>query len=167
MLHSGSLASATVINNATIVGNGSLGSLTSGVNLTPGDNSATFCCNANGTGILNTGNLTLTGGNVYLDINGGAPGTGYDQFNVTGAVALGASATLNLRMSTNFVPTLGQVFVLIHNLAAQLLDAQEGAHRVTAHQQPLPHVVDQPLLQRRISDSEQQEAGYRLGLSIF
>ncbi|HEY0545790.1 MAG TPA: cohesin domain-containing protein [Pyrinomonadaceae bacterium] len=64
-------------------------------------------------GIINTGNLSLTAGsNLNIELNGTAPGTGYDQINVTGTVSLGGA---NLNVTTGFTPAIGNSFVIVDN----------------------------------------------------
>ncbi|MEZ5484730.1 MAG: MBG domain-containing protein [Lysobacteraceae bacterium] len=107
-----------------IYGNGTIGSLS---NLSgryffvyPGSNGLS------GTGILNTGSVTLNNGGgysrLYFDLNGAGAGTGYDQIAVTGSVALG-NARLNLTAGPGFVPALGDEFVLIDNDGADAVSA--------------------------------------------
>ena len=113
-------ASVTGNNELLLYGNGTLGPVNVGgyFIFSPGPNDG-----AAGPGILNTGNLTLTGlTQLYMDINGATPGTGYDQINVTGTVTLG-NANLYLTLGSSFVPSLGQQYVLINNDGA---DAVSG-----------------------------------------
>jgi autotransporter-associated beta strand protein len=64
-------------------------------------------------GILNTGSISLTpASTVAIEIAGNTAGTGYDQINVTGTVALNGAA---LATSGAYVPVLGDSFVLINN----------------------------------------------------
>jgi fibronectin-binding autotransporter adhesin len=90
----------------TLAGSGTTGAVTVNVGgtLSPG----------NSPGILNVqGNLSLAMGATYLvDLNGNAVGTGYDQTNVTGSLALG-NATLSLALG--FSPANGSQFVIINN----------------------------------------------------
>ncbi|MGD9590115.1 MAG: cohesin domain-containing protein [Pyrinomonadaceae bacterium] len=67
-------------------------------------------------GIINSGDLSFTpGSNVSMELNGTTPGTGHDQFNVTGTVNLNG-ATLNI--STGFAIPNGTQFVIVNNDAA-------------------------------------------------
>jgi CSLREA domain-containing protein len=67
----------------------------------------------NSTGILSTGNATLSSGsNFNVEINGTTVGTQYDQLNVTGSVALGGP-TLNITLG--FTPSAGNAFTIINN----------------------------------------------------
>ncbi|MEO7836116.1 MAG: Ig-like domain repeat protein, partial [Acidimicrobiales bacterium] len=67
----------------------------------------------NGAAILSVRNVTLAQGSHYaLDLNGNAPGSGYDQLDVIGRVNLrGAS----LDISLGFQPRLGDSFIIISN----------------------------------------------------
>ena len=67
----------------------------------------------NSAGILNTGNVGFGGGSTFaVEINGATAGSGYDQLNVTGTVALG-NATLAL--SGTHAPVAGQQFTIVSN----------------------------------------------------
>ena len=58
----------------------------------------------------------MTGsGASRIGIDGGDPGAGYDQVEVTGSVSIGSSVSLNATLSAAFVPSTGQTFVLIDN----------------------------------------------------
>lgn len=102
----GSIASPVTVNSGgTLGGTGTFNAVTvnNGGTLGPGLS----------TGIMNTGNLTLTSGSTLtIEINGPTVGTQYDQVNVTGTVNLGG-ATLNVVLG--FTPTAGQVFTIINN----------------------------------------------------
>src|SRR5262249_52893849 len=95
---------------STLGGTGNIGggvSLTSASHLAPG--------NANQTGVLSTGSLSLfTFSNFDAQLNSATAGTGYDQVNVTGSVNLDADgnggAILNL--SLNFTPGINSVITL-------------------------------------------------------
>ena len=64
-------------------------------------------------GILSTGNIAFVSGTSFVaELNGAAPGSGYDQINVTGTVDLG-NATLVATLGTPATP--GQVYTLIEN----------------------------------------------------
>lgn len=64
-------------------------------------------------GIINSGSLSLnSASSVNIEIAGTTPGTGHDQLNVTGTVALGG-ATLNV--STSYSATIGNSFVIVNN----------------------------------------------------
>jgi autotransporter-associated beta strand protein len=65
-------------------------------------------------GILTTGGLSMGGVHALLreEINGPAPGSGYDQVKVLGAVSLGGAT---LRATLGFTPTAAESFVIIDN----------------------------------------------------
>jgi autotransporter-associated beta strand protein len=66
-------------------------------------------------GILSTGSVILNPGSVFaVELNGTAPGTGYDQLAVTGSVGLGG----DLSVSLGFVPMLYDKFFIISNDAS-------------------------------------------------
>jgi autotransporter-associated beta strand protein len=65
-------------------------------------------------GILNTGNVSFSGGTFDVEIDGLAVGTQYDQLNVTGTVALGAGVA-SLVISLGFSPAFGNSFTIIEN----------------------------------------------------
>ena len=72
-----------------------------------------------GSGGFNTGNLTLGDVSfgqalVIFSISGPVAGTNYFPINVTGTVTL-ANARLAASLSSSFVPTVGQEFVVISN----------------------------------------------------
>ena len=79
------------------------------VTVTPtvGNVSVGYGINAQGAG-LNTGHLTLNGGQLNFQINGAGLGTGYAPISTTGTVTL-SSVQLYVNMSSSFVPSLGQV----------------------------------------------------------
>ena len=116
-LSGASLPGASVVSSSGLAlsGNGTIGNLTSNFSsVSPG--LVAVQAYENGTGILNTGNLLLTSGVVSMQINGAAPGSGYDRISATGTVALGTSSTsLGIYLGNTFVPMLGQQFVLIEN----------------------------------------------------
>lgn len=103
----GSIASPVTVNSGgTLGGTGTISTavtVNSGGALAPGLS----------TGIINTGNLTLTAASsVAIEINGTTVGTQYDQVNVTGTVNLGG-ATLSVTLG--FVPAGGSVFTIVNN----------------------------------------------------
>ena len=102
----GAGSAVTVNTGATLGGSGTIGgavTVASGGTLAPG----------NSPGILSTGNVSLASGSTFLvDLAGNAPGTGYDQLNVTGTVSLGSS---NLLINAGFAPSAGDKFFLISN----------------------------------------------------
>jgi autotransporter-associated beta strand protein len=67
-------------------------------------------------GILTTSNLLLGSSSTYaVEINGPAPGNGYDQINVNGWVALGGGA---LNISAGYSGSTNQQYVIIKNNSA-------------------------------------------------
>ncbi|HSS20331.1 MAG TPA: C25 family cysteine peptidase [Pyrinomonadaceae bacterium] len=105
----GSTAAAsfvTVNSGGTLGGSGTVGgpvNVNSGGSIAPGASP----------GILNTGNVGFGSGSTFaVEIDGATVGTGYDQLNVTGTVALG-NATLAL--SGTHTPIAGQQFVIVNN----------------------------------------------------
>jgi hypothetical protein len=59
------------------------------------------------------GGINFNGAGYHVDINGLAPGTGYDQLNVVGQVTLASSAELTL--SVGFQPAIGNKFIIVLN----------------------------------------------------
>jgi len=106
--------SATLINQGTLGGSGTVGGVTvdgtNGGGLAPGGS-------VGATGILTTGNLNLTSttGTLTLTIqlNGLTVGTGYDQVNTVGTVNLGTNEVLSLTLG--FTPTFGNSFTIVNN----------------------------------------------------
>ena len=76
-------------------------------------NGGVFWPGHNGTGIVNTGNLTLAAAAIYREPLDGPAATSYGNTHVTGAVSLGG-ATLNLQGSAIGVSP-GTMFVIIDN----------------------------------------------------
>ena len=75
-------------------------------------------------GKLTVGSLSLVAGaTLKIELGGVTAGTGYDQLDVNGTVALGG-ATLNLSLIGGFVPSSGANFVIIDNDGA---DAVSGS----------------------------------------
>lgn len=70
-------------------------------------------------GILNTGNLSFSGGTLEIEIGGATAGNGdgfHDQTNVTGTVDLGSNVTtLTTTLWNSFAPTVGQSYTIINN----------------------------------------------------
>ena len=84
----------------------------------------------NGTGILTvSGDLTFSTGGVKslkVDLKGTTAGSGYDQVNVTGGlVKLGTGN--NLEVTLGFTPTAGDLFVIINNDGADLVQGTFAA----------------------------------------
>ena len=65
-------------------------------------------------GVINTGNLTYTGGSFDVEIGGKAAGE-FDQTNVTGTVDLGSATELNVSLVNGFAPAVNDSFVIINN----------------------------------------------------
>jgi fibronectin-binding autotransporter adhesin len=85
----------TTVNAGTLGGSGKTGTGTVTV-----DAGATLAPGSTTTAILSTGNVTFaSGSNVNVLINGTTAGSGYDQLNATGTVALNG-ATLNVSLGT-------------------------------------------------------------------
>jgi Bacterial Ig-like domain (group 3) len=105
----GSITAATLQGRGTVTGRGTVSTtnLTNSV-IAPGGTIGT-----NGTGILTTGALTMSGGTYSIDINGTVPGTNYDQLAVNGSVTLG-SPTLEIFLP-GVLPSAGQSFTIIAN----------------------------------------------------
>jgi len=79
-----------------------------------GAGSGTISPAANGAGILTCSNLALRAGvNFAVNLNGTTPGSGYDQLNVHGTVAL-SNANLALNLG-GFTPALGDTFTILNN----------------------------------------------------
>jgi hypothetical protein len=79
----------------------------------------------NGPGILNARGVILDQyTTLVVELNGGAPGTGYDQLNVTGGVNL---ASCSLKVSLGFTPAVGSSFTIIKNdFTDQVLGTFQG-----------------------------------------
>jgi fibronectin-binding autotransporter adhesin len=85
-----------------------------GATLSVGNDSGVGCCpDPQTTGILSTGNLSIQGGTVLLDIRSTTPGTGHDQVKTTGTVTL-TNPTLQVALP-GVLPAPGQSFVIIDN----------------------------------------------------
>jgi autotransporter-associated beta strand protein len=105
--------SVTVETGATLGGSGTISgqiSVAAGGHLAPG----------NSPGILHTGNVTLASGAYFdVELNGTAPGSGYDQLDLDGVINL-SDAQLNVLLG--FSPSIGDQFTIIDN---------DGVERVT------------------------------------
>jgi chitodextrinase len=69
-------------------------------------------------GLLNSGDVTYTGGTFEAELGGTTPGNGdgnHDQLNVTGTVDLGSATALSVVHWNNFRPALNNQFVIINN----------------------------------------------------
>jgi autotransporter-associated beta strand protein len=109
-----------VSNGAALAGLGTVGSITNYGTLSPGPGSG-------GPGMLTTSNLIFAStGKLIAQLNGPNPGSGYDQLNVRGAVAL-SNATLQVsELFTNPV-SLGQQITLINNDGADAISGNFSA----------------------------------------
>jgi autotransporter-associated beta strand protein len=66
-------------------------------------------------GVLTSSNVSFAAaGDYFVELNGAAPGSGYDQLNIRGTNQLGSS-TLHLSVGAGFAPFEGQDFVIINN----------------------------------------------------
>jgi autotransporter-associated beta strand protein len=96
-------SNATINSGGTLGGSGTVGTITAAGTVSPG---------GPGPGILRGGNTLFNAGSALaVKLNGTTAGTGYDQLNVTGAVSLSGSPTLNVTA----VPGLavGSMFTII------------------------------------------------------
>ncbi len=103
--------SAIVLNGGLLAGTGTVGTVTAnGVNVktvSPGTGPPYT------PGSLSTGNVALDPYTTFsAQINGAAPGSGYDQLNVDGSVSLN-NAFLSLTLG--YTPAAGDQFVIINN----------------------------------------------------
>ena len=104
----------TVAGTTTLGGSGTVGELTveNGATLAPGTSPGT----------LGSGDLTLSSGSVLsVELDGTTPGAGYDQVDVTGTVDLGNA---NLSLALNFVPDVGDDFVIVNNDGTDAVDGE-------------------------------------------
>lgn len=94
-----------VVNGGTLKGTGTVGtvSMSSG-KIAPGASP----------GVINTSDLTLTGGTYEVELGGTADGE-YDQTNVTGTVDLGSGTTLDITLFGAYEPAVNDVFTIINN----------------------------------------------------
>ena len=120
-------ASAVTVNSGAILGgtNGTVGAINaSGGTVSPGAASA-------GSGILNSGNVSFSSTAAFnVDLNGTIVGSGYDQLNATGIVAIDPSTALNVTLGTGFIPTVGNTFAIIQSpnaISGTFASLPEGA----------------------------------------
>ena len=104
--------SAVIVDGAGLLsGTGTVGNVTnvSGGVIAPGSSP----------GILTCSNVFFSGASsdFTVELNGPAPGTGYDQLSVRGGTSLGG-CTLNVSVGGGFVPTAGLPLVILTNQAA-------------------------------------------------
>ena len=106
---SGSTLGGTGIISGSVL----LGNTTAGAVLNPGPKGTNGTAGAVGT--LSTGSLTMTGSNVFHVDASGTAATSWDKLNVTGAVVLGTTSTLELSIASGLNFTLGSQYTLIAN----------------------------------------------------
>lgn len=100
--------SAVLLTGGTLGGYGVVGDIFmngTGITLSPGESPGIFTCSnfvANG----------ASAGTFRVELNGAAPGIGYDQLNARGSVAI---AGLGLKASLNFASSVGDQFTIINN----------------------------------------------------
>ncbi|MBI3852777.1 MAG: hypothetical protein HY298_21185 [Verrucomicrobia bacterium] len=100
--------SAIVFYQGTVGGKGAVGTITAG-----GNGGKTLSPGHNGPGILTCNNLALDILTALpVELNGTAPGAGYDQLNVNGTVLLN-NPTLSVTLG--FTPAPSDTFVIINN----------------------------------------------------
>ncbi len=101
------------VSGGTLKGTGTVGTVTmSSGAVAPG----------NSPGVINTGNLTYTGGAYNVELGGTTAGT-FDQTNVTGTVTLGTATDLGISLVNSFAPKVNDSFIIINNDAT---DAVSG-----------------------------------------
>jgi PKD repeat protein len=64
------------------------------------------------TGVLQTGGFTLESGTLAVELDGGTPGTGYDQVQASGPVGISGTT---LQVTLDYTPAVGQSLTLIAN----------------------------------------------------
>ena len=116
-LNNASLPNAT-ISTTELAGNGTVG-LGIDVNVIPSQTYAnTPGSIPNSTGIITFS--TIQNPNLTVTLNGTSPGTGYSQVGVTASIPLISASSyrpLVVNIAPNFIPTVGQVFVIVNNTA--------------------------------------------------
>ena len=118
---SGSITTVNV--NGTLSGTGTVGTvMVNGGTLAPGASP----------GILNSGNITFSGGALSVELNGTTVGTLYDQLNVTGSVTLQSNVALAINFG--YGKQIGDSFTIVNNDG---VDAIGGAGRFTFSGTPL------------------------------
>ncbi|WP_461168456.1 DUF4347 domain-containing protein, partial [Uliginosibacterium sediminicola] len=108
----------------TIVSSGTLGGTGSIAGAVTVDSGATLAPGVAGVGKLTLGGgLTLaSGSNLAMQVNGNTAGTGYDQLDITGAVAV-SGANLSVSTTNNYTIPGGSTITLIKN---DLIDTFTG-----------------------------------------
>ncbi len=104
----------------TLKGTGTIGTLfmSDGGTLAPGASP----------GILNSGNVSFSGGSQQEELGGTAAGT-YDQLNVTGTVDLGSTTNLTVSLYNGYAPAVGDSYTIINN---------DGSDAIVGHFTGLP-----------------------------
>lgn len=101
----------TVNGTANLGGSGVIGDLQVFGSLKPG----------NSPGILTSSNVNFAAqGDFFVELNGPAPGSGYDQLNVRGTNQLGGS-TLHVTVGSDLAPAEGDRFTIINNDGAEAI----------------------------------------------
>lgn len=115
LLINGSSVSAVTVTGGVLGGDGTITnsvSIGSSGTLAPG----------NSPGVLNTGDLSLTGANATIAMEIAGTGVGeYDQINVTGAVSLDGNGQIELTLLA-FAPQVNDLFFLILNDGADAIN---------------------------------------------
>lgn len=126
IVNGGVTGSVTTVSGGTLSGSGAIGTLNlnSGI-LAPGTSP----------GILSAGNTTFNGGTFALEIGGTTAGTGYDQLNVTGTIALTANIPLTLSLGVFDPQDNVDAFTIINNDDVDTLNL--GAFRFSFDGNPL------------------------------
>ncbi|MEY2565380.1 MAG: large repetitive protein [Verrucomicrobiota bacterium] len=106
---SGSTLGGTGIISGTVT----LGNTAAGAILNPGQKGTAGTSGAVGT--LSTGSMTMTGTNVFHIDASGTASTSWDKLNVTGAVTLGTTSTLEPSIASGLVFTWGSQYTIIAN----------------------------------------------------
>jgi fibronectin-binding autotransporter adhesin len=101
--------SLSVSNGASVGGTGTVPAFVSAGSVSPGGGSRGVLTVSSGSAVFQPG------GTLNLQLNGGTPGTGYDQLRVATPPNLAAGT---LQLFPAFTPTNGQVFVIITNTGA-------------------------------------------------
>jgi autotransporter-associated beta strand protein len=101
---------------ATLAGSGVIGDLQVFGSIQPGTSP----------GILTCSNVNFAAqGDCFVEVNGSAAGTGYDQLNVRGTNQLGGS-TLHLTVGSGFAPVEGERLTIINNDGSEAIQGTFG-----------------------------------------